>query len=95
MWFGARGSARKPVRRAARFDGLVPIDVDEAGLQEMLHIVCEQRGSLDGFDVVVRPNGPAQYDAFAQLGATWATYEPRPGDHEVVTAAANPPGDVF
>lgn len=95
LWFAARAGARRPVRRAARFDGLVPIDIDESGLEQMLEIVHEERGSLEGFDVVVRPTGRTQYDAFAQLGATWATYEPRPGDHEVMVIAANPPGDVF
>ncbi len=95
VWLAARGSARKPVRRAARFDGLVPIEVDERGLAEMLAVVVEERGTLDGFDVAVRPDGRSEYDAFAELGATWAFLEPTAGDPDVAAIASAHPGDVF
>lgn len=95
LWFAARGGARKPVRRAARYDGLVPIEVDERGLAEMLEVVREGRGSLDGFDVATRPTGRAQYDAFEELGATWVMSETEPGDEDVLAVASSSPTDVF
>ncbi len=71
LWFAARGDARRPVRRAARYDGLFPIEVDEEGLRSMLDVVREERGSLDGFDVAVVQPGldPGLLD---DLGVTWA-----------------------
>jgi alkanesulfonate monooxygenase SsuD/methylene tetrahydromethanopterin reductase-like flavin-dependent oxidoreductase (luciferase family) len=95
LWFAARGEARKPVRRAARYDGLVPIEVNALGLAEMLDVVRAERESLDGFDVVVRPNGRAEYEAFAELGATWSIVEPRPGDPDTPSIAASAPSEVF
>jgi len=95
LWFAARGTARRPVRRAAQYDGLVPIEVDERGLAEMLDVVREQRGSLDGFDVAVRPHDRREYEAFAELGATWVNVEPRPGDPDTAAIAASAPTDVF
>ncbi len=95
LWFAARGSARKPVRRAARYDGLYPIEVDEQGLIGMLDVVREERGSLDGFDVIVRPEDGAQYHRFAELGVTWAITGPAPGASGVAELASTPPLDVF
>jgi alkanesulfonate monooxygenase SsuD/methylene tetrahydromethanopterin reductase-like flavin-dependent oxidoreductase (luciferase family) len=95
MWFAARGDARRPVRRAARFEGLVPIEMDERGLAEMLDVVVEERGTLDGFDVAVCPNGRQQYVAFRDLGATWAFLEPQVGDPRVMEIASASPSDVF
>lgn len=95
IWFAARGAARKPVRRAARFDGLVPIEVDERGLAEMLAVVVEARGTLDGFDIAVRPGGTGQYERFRQLGATWALIETTAGDRDVLQIASAAPVDVF
>ncbi len=95
MWFAARSAARKPVRRAARFDGLVPIEVDARDLSEMLAVVVEERGSLDGFDVAVRPHGRRQYEAFAELGATWVFTETQPGDPDVLDVASTNPEALF
>ncbi|MCP5026202.1 MAG: LLM class flavin-dependent oxidoreductase, partial [Actinomycetia bacterium] len=64
LWFAARGDARKPVRRAARYDGLFPIEVDERGLADMLDVVQQERGSLDGFDVIAGPEDASQYRRF-------------------------------
>jgi alkanesulfonate monooxygenase SsuD/methylene tetrahydromethanopterin reductase-like flavin-dependent oxidoreductase (luciferase family) len=95
LWFAARGGARKPVRRAARYDGLYPIEVDDAILADMLDVVRDERGSLDGFDVIARPQDPAQYARFAEYGVTWAITGPLPGDHGVLELASTPPADVF
>ncbi len=95
LWFAARGSARKPVRRAARYDGLFPIEVDEPGLVSMLDVVREERGSLDNFDVIKHPADAAQYSRFEELGVTWAATGPGPGDTGVLQLASTPPKDVF
>lgn len=95
MWFAARGGSVKPVRRAARYDGLYPIEIDDAMLMDMLDVVREERGSLEGFDVIARPDDPAQYTRFAEYGVTWAITGPRPGDDGVVELASTPPTDVF
>lgn len=73
IWVAARWPNRRPMRRAARFDGLFPIDQDTPEqLAEMVAYVNEQRDSRDGpFDVVVtNPAGtdPAPWEA---AGATW------------------------
>ena len=71
LWFAARGDARRPVRRAARYDGLFPIEVDEHGLRSMLDVVRAERGSLDGFDVAVR-HGELPPALLEELGVTWS-----------------------
>ena len=95
LWFAARGDARKPVRRAARYDGLYPIEFDDDGLRAMLDVVVAERGSLDGFDVIARPRDADQYRRFEEMGVTWAITGPSPGDAGVVELAAAGPGSVF
>ena len=72
LWFAARGSsAGRPLRRAARFDGLVPIELDGGDhLSRMLDVIIAERGSLDGFDTMVSTHlDPADC---ARRGATWS-----------------------
>jgi alkanesulfonate monooxygenase SsuD/methylene tetrahydromethanopterin reductase-like flavin-dependent oxidoreductase (luciferase family) len=95
MWFAARGSARKPVRRAARYDGLYPIEVTETDLRAMLQLVVQERGSLDGFDVIVRPTEDMSYHLLEDLGCTWAITGPAPGDTAVEELVRTTPVDVF
>lgn len=83
MWFAARGDARKPVRRAARYDGLVPVEVDTGQLEAMVELLVAERGSLDGFDVALMNPTPDQLETGAALGVTWFIKNARPG----VTAA--------
>jgi alkanesulfonate monooxygenase SsuD/methylene tetrahydromethanopterin reductase-like flavin-dependent oxidoreductase (luciferase family) len=54
IWCAARGEAQRPARRAARFEGLCPLEVDRERLARMLDTVAETRGDLDGFDVCVQ-----------------------------------------
>ena len=95
MWFAARGEARKPVRRAARYDGLYPIEVTEATLRAALDLVVEERGSLDGFDVIVRPSPELSYRLLEDLGVSWAIMGTAPGDMAIFDIAASLPVDVF
>lgn len=95
LWFAARGSARRPVRRAARYDGLYPIEVTEESLRSALDLVSEERGSLDGFDVIVRPLPEVPYRLLEELGVTWAIMGTAPGDMAIFEMAASSPNDVF
>jgi alkanesulfonate monooxygenase SsuD/methylene tetrahydromethanopterin reductase-like flavin-dependent oxidoreductase (luciferase family) len=75
VWLAARWPSRRPVRRAARWDGLFPIDLPGPdALAELVAEVTEQRrreGIDDPFAVIVaEPPGtdPAPWEA---AGATW------------------------
>ena len=80
IWFAARGDARRPVRRAARYDGLFPVDVSPDQLARMVDVVAAERGSLDGFDVAasIPPNGDPE--PYVARGATWVMWAFQPHD---------------
>lgn len=72
IWVAARYPNRRPLRRAARCDGLFPIDrstPDE--LREMLATVAGLRGSLEDYDVVVTNPAGTDPGPWAAAGATW------------------------
>lgn len=97
LWFAARGAARKPVRRAARYDGLFPVDVTGDQLRAMLDLVGDVRGSLDGFDVAARPDHELSYPELADIGATWMLTDFWPGAtlDEIEAAATARPEVAF
>lgn len=96
LWFATRGSAVRPVRRAARYDGIFPIEVDADGLARVVEQVATERGSLDGFDVAVLAHPGIDVTALADRGATWAMWSFLPGDTaaDVEADLARPPVDV-
>ncbi len=59
LWFAALAGAKKPVRRAARYDGLFPINMTPGQFDAALEEVVSVRGSLDGFDICLKmdPSG--------------------------------------
>jgi hypothetical protein len=84
IWVGGFWPSRPPMRRAARWDGMVPLfrehrhgvvpPLDQ--VRDVLSYVGEQRGSLDGFDVVLggvtSPSSAADVvGPLAEAGATW------------------------
>jgi alkanesulfonate monooxygenase SsuD/methylene tetrahydromethanopterin reductase-like flavin-dependent oxidoreductase (luciferase family) len=72
IWVAARWPNKRPLRRAARHDGLFPIDQEEpAQLEEMLATVKEYRGDLDGYDVVVTNPPGTDEQPWIDAGATW------------------------
>ncbi len=81
--------------RGERLDGLFPIEVDGDALMEMLDVVRSERGSLDGFDVMVNPASNIPYDTFEDRGATWAVTGPAPGADDTMAMASTPPADLF
>lgn len=95
LWFAARGGASKPVRRAARFDGLFPIEVNGDELDAMLDVVRTERGGLDGFDVMIRPTADISYGSLEARNVTWAVIGPAPGADDSMTMASTPPTELF
>jgi alkanesulfonate monooxygenase SsuD/methylene tetrahydromethanopterin reductase-like flavin-dependent oxidoreductase (luciferase family) len=88
VWVAARWPHRRPLRRAARWDGLVPIDLPGPdALAELANDVRGLRaGNDDPFELVVEipPGSPAQ--PWEAAGATWALTDfesPRPRLAEV------------
>ena len=73
IWLAARWPARRPVRRAARWDGLFPIDLPGPdALAELAGEVDEQRGSGEAaFDLVVTNPVGVDPRPWAAAGATW------------------------
>jgi alkanesulfonate monooxygenase SsuD/methylene tetrahydromethanopterin reductase-like flavin-dependent oxidoreductase (luciferase family) len=73
IWVAARWPNRRPLRRAARFDGVFIIDVTPGELAEAVEVVVAERpGALDGFEVVVHALADeADWPAMAAAGATW------------------------
>jgi alkanesulfonate monooxygenase SsuD/methylene tetrahydromethanopterin reductase-like flavin-dependent oxidoreductase (luciferase family) len=88
-WCGAHWPNRTPVRRAARYDGVVPIgDLPPDALKQLLSDVRAHRTVDTPFDVAIASwtasAGPAQYEA---AGATWWLEAFRP-DTPLKTAQA-------
>jgi len=95
IWAAARGiNSPKPVRRAARLDGLFPVDTTVDQLARMLEIVAEERGSMDGFDVAMLVGPGSDLAALERLGVTWAMWEFNRGETKadaLAQAGAPPP----
>jgi alkanesulfonate monooxygenase SsuD/methylene tetrahydromethanopterin reductase-like flavin-dependent oxidoreductase (luciferase family) len=94
LWFAARGRALAPVRRAARYDGLFPIEMDLAAFQRAVDTVRAERGGLDGFDIAVRVEPDIDMPGFIAAGATWAMHAlaPTVTVKEALALAGRPPG---
>jgi alkanesulfonate monooxygenase SsuD/methylene tetrahydromethanopterin reductase-like flavin-dependent oxidoreductase (luciferase family) len=73
VWVAARWPNRRPVRRAARWDGLFPIEMP--GPDALATLVEEVRplrgGDLTGFDFVAEVAPAEDAQPWAQAGATW------------------------
>jgi alkanesulfonate monooxygenase SsuD/methylene tetrahydromethanopterin reductase-like flavin-dependent oxidoreductase (luciferase family) len=97
VWVAARWPHRRPVRRAARWDGLFPIDLP--GPEALAELADEVRGmrtgSDDPFELVVEIPVGAAADTWEAAGATWVLTDfgsPRPRLTEVREAVeAGPP----
>jgi alkanesulfonate monooxygenase SsuD/methylene tetrahydromethanopterin reductase-like flavin-dependent oxidoreductase (luciferase family) len=106
MWFAADGAASRsparpgpagrPVRRAARYDGLFLIDAGPAELARAVAIARSERaGSLDSFDVAVLAEPRLPVTDAAELGATWAMLSVEPEERLAdvrARIADGPPG---
>lgn len=95
IWVAGRWPYRRPLRRAAKWDGLFLISQQTPDqLAEATAIIAEARGGLDGFDIVVnRPYG-TDPQAWGEAGASWWLTETQPDttlDAMMATARAGPP----
>ncbi|MEM8705829.1 MAG: LLM class flavin-dependent oxidoreductase [Actinomycetota bacterium] len=74
FWFAARGDARRPIRRAARYEGVFPIEMDADRYGRLVETIIEERGSLDGFDIAMATEPGKPVAGFATDTATWAIH---------------------
>jgi alkanesulfonate monooxygenase SsuD/methylene tetrahydromethanopterin reductase-like flavin-dependent oxidoreductase (luciferase family) len=94
VWVAGVLPAPRPIARAARWDGFVPITYTDRGMVrptpgEMAEVTAKigaQRGHLDDYDMVVwaevadDPAAPArEFAEYQQAGATWWIETARPG----------------
>lgn len=84
IWVAATWPHKRPVRRAAKWDGLCPIGMDDQPLtpeqvREMLAIVHQTRPATEPFDVILAgftgnlsaDEAAARLSPLAEAGATW------------------------
>ncbi len=78
FWFAIRGTATRPARRAARYEGIFPIEMDLDSVKRLMEIIGTERESLDDFDLILSNNPRAGTggtdDQFEQAGATWIAH---------------------
>jgi alkanesulfonate monooxygenase SsuD/methylene tetrahydromethanopterin reductase-like flavin-dependent oxidoreductase (luciferase family) len=75
IWGAARGGCgTRPLRRAARLDGLFPVDTSIDQLARMLDVVAAERGSMEGFDVAMLALVDTDLQPLASMGVTWAMW---------------------
>jgi alkanesulfonate monooxygenase SsuD/methylene tetrahydromethanopterin reductase-like flavin-dependent oxidoreductase (luciferase family) len=94
LWFATRSMARAPLRRAARHDGIFPIEVAPDQIAEMCAFVASERGGLDGFDVATTNAGGDDPARFAAAGVTWWMWGFEPSatvDEVAAVVEAGPP----
>ena len=86
---------RRPVRRAARWDGLFPVDLPgPEALAELAGEVAEQRGDDRGrFDLVIDLDPGSELGPWREAGATWilTDFGPQPQEARVREVIADGP----
>jgi alkanesulfonate monooxygenase SsuD/methylene tetrahydromethanopterin reductase-like flavin-dependent oxidoreductase (luciferase family) len=90
IWVAARWPSRKPVRRAARWDGLFPIELpDPDALATLAAELRELRGGeLGQFDLVAEISPGGDPDPWGAAGATWVVtgFDSQPREDHVRSA---------
>ena len=80
VWVAARWPNRRPLRRAARWDGVFPIDLP--GPEALSELVAELPGAP--FDVVITEPAGTDFGPWEAAGATWCLTgfgkDPREGE---------------
>ena len=72
LWGAAwGGSGNRPIRRASALDGIFPWMTSPVQLQDMLGIVEQERGTLEGYDVAIVARSPAEAQQMRDAGANW------------------------
>lgn len=75
IWVAGRWPYRRPLERAARWDGYFPIDITAPQLAEVVETIVELRGDLDGFDVIAQVPYGDDPQPCIDVGATWILTE--------------------
>ena len=90
VWLAGRWPNRRPVRRAARWDGLFPIDLPgPEALAELAAELRDLRGENPSpFDLVVTNAAGADQEPWVEAGATWCLtgFGSQPREAEVLEA---------
>ena len=79
IWVALRRGNTAPLRRAARYEGMFPIEVDSPDqLAELVAAVRHLRGRDDPYDVATHVDPGTDPARWQQAGATWAmaTFSP-------------------
>jgi alkanesulfonate monooxygenase SsuD/methylene tetrahydromethanopterin reductase-like flavin-dependent oxidoreductase (luciferase family) len=79
IWVAARWPNRRPLRRAARYDGVYVIEITPADLAALIELISQERPEgLGDFDVVVHRRADEPLQPWADAGATWllTTFDP-------------------
>jgi alkanesulfonate monooxygenase SsuD/methylene tetrahydromethanopterin reductase-like flavin-dependent oxidoreductase (luciferase family) len=97
VWVAARWPNKRPMRRAARWDGLFPIDQEEPGqLEQMVAYVNEHRPAEANrpFEIVVDMPPGTDLAPWEAAGATWCLtgFGQTPTEAEVRAAIDAGPG---
>ena len=72
IWVAARWPRRKPLRRAARYEGLFPIDLPNPdALAQLADELRAMRGNDRPFDLVAESLAGTDPAPWAEAGATW------------------------
>jgi alkanesulfonate monooxygenase SsuD/methylene tetrahydromethanopterin reductase-like flavin-dependent oxidoreductase (luciferase family) len=85
IWVGGGWPHKKPFKRAARYEGVIPVHsgwpepLEPKHIKDVLSIVQAERGNLTDYDVVVSgetsgvdiTKDAARIEAWADVGATW------------------------
>jgi len=86
VWIASRWPSRRPLKRAARWDGMFPIELP--GPAELAELVAEAQGLRNvfaPFDVVVENPPGTESAPWIEAGATWCLtgFGPQPLRAEV------------
>ena len=95
IWVAGRWPSRRPLKRAARWDGFFPIELPGPdALGELTAEIPALRGEADAFDIVVDINPGEAIEPWEAAGATWILtgFESSPRRREVRDTIEAGPG---
>lgn len=102
VWVAGHWPYKRPIRRAARWDGMFPLgdqDLVPDDYRELMALVREDREDASGWDLAhaVRPGSPVldeqALEEYAAVGVTWCLemFSPRAGTDVALERAAQSP----
>lgn len=96
VWVAARWPHRRPLRRAARWDGIFPVELPGPdALGELASTIAQERNAGQGpFDLVVDLEPGFDIDPWQRAGATWilTDFGPQPRAAHVRAVIEEGPG---